>query len=208
MIAEEIKRFISELNLTDLEASLELGVAQSTLSQYLSGERNASKAREETMRTRMALCRARKAQGNTTNLAKSTTKRRAPVVSWALAGEAAGRGYFEDLANQIDQTVETISRDPNVFAVEISGDSMEPTASPNDVVVFEPNMEPSSGMPVLVKLIDGRVFFKRLYRMAGKIILQSDNEEYRDMEFTQAEIAFIYPARDIHRNARSKPRRI
>jgi transcriptional regulator with XRE-family HTH domain len=47
-------------------------------------------------------------------------KRRVPVVSWALAGAMEGRGAFEDLANQIDETVETTSRDPNAFAIEIS----------------------------------------------------------------------------------------
>lgn len=139
---------------------------------------------------------------------KFSSKRRVPVVSWALAGQAQGRGYFEDLANQIDQTVETVSRDPNAFAVEISGDSMEPLVSANDTVVLEPNMEPSNGMPVLVKLIDGRVFFKRLFRSGESVILQSDNPDYSDLEFERGEIAWIYPARDIHRTARPRPRRV
>lgn len=134
-------------------------------------------------------------------------RRRVPVVSWALAGTMEGRGHFEDLANQINETVETSSRDPNAFAIEISGDSMEPYVSPRDIVVFEPNHDATNGMPVLVKLIDGRVFFKRLYRNGVKITLQSDNDSYPDLEFDQNEIAFVYPARDIQKTATVKPRR-
>lgn len=136
-----------------------------------------------------------------------STKRRVPVVSWALAGSVTGRGFFEDLANQIDEHVETESRDPNAFAIEISGDSMEPTAPHGARVVFEPNMEAPNGWPVLVKLIDGRVFFKRLYRAEGKVLLQSDNEDIKDMEFPLSEIAFVYPAKDIVKTAHSRPRR-
>jgi DNA-binding XRE family transcriptional regulator len=40
--------------------------------------------------------------------------RRVPIVSWATAGDAKD---FQDLASQIDEYVETNSRDPNAFAV-------------------------------------------------------------------------------------------
>lgn len=136
------------------------------------------------------------------------TGRRVPIVSWALAGSMEGRGAFEDLANQIGEDVETTSRDPHAFAIEVSGDSMEPLAPNRAIVVFEPTMEPSNGMPVLVKLIDGRVFFKRLYRTGEKIILQSENDSYADLEFTHTEIAWIYPAKDIVTVANTRPRRI
>lgn len=135
-------------------------------------------------------------------------KRRVPVVSWALAGAMEGRGAFEDLANQIDETVETTSRDPNAFAIEISGDSMDPTVSHRDCVVLEPNMDAPNGWPVLVKLIDGRVFFKRLYRTSEKVILESDNSAHPDLEFEQSEIAFVYPAKDIVKTAQARPRRL
>lgn len=134
-------------------------------------------------------------------------KRRVPVVSWAFAGSVTGRGFFEDLANQTEETIETTSRDPNAFAIEISGDSMEPTASHRDCVVFEPNMEAPNGWPVLVKLIDGRVFFKRLYRTEDRVLLESDNETHQNLEFPLSEIAFVYPAKDIVKTAHSRPRR-
>src|SRR5688572_13725541 len=48
--------------------------------------------------------------------------RRVPIVSWAAAGSAKD---YQDLANQIDELVETNTKDPNAFAVIIEGDSME-----------------------------------------------------------------------------------
>src|ERR1043166_319008 len=43
-----------------------------------------------------------------------TSARRVPIVSWAAAGAAKD---YQDLANQIDELVETNSRDPNAFSV-------------------------------------------------------------------------------------------
>lgn len=140
-------------------------------------------------------------------IAATPPKRRVPIVSWAKAGSMQGGGAFEDLANQIEDTVETDSRDVNCFAIEIDGDSMEPFASHGDKITLEPNREAPNGYPVLVKLIDGRVFFKRLYKTGEKVVLQSENTAYADMEFPLDQIAFVYPTRDIIKTANSKPMR-
>jgi SOS-response transcriptional repressor LexA len=194
------------------EFSKTIGIPNSTYSNYERGVARIPEKVREILKNRLDLNDGDFAPDQSEppvgKMVPQNGKRRVPVVSWALAGSMHGRGHFEDLANQIDEQVETSSRDPNAFAIEISGDSMEGTASPGDIVVFEPNMEPWNGMPVLVKLIDGRVFFKRLYRTHGKIVLESDNDAHPDLEFDQHEIAFIYPAKDIHRVAKPRPRRI
>jgi SOS-response transcriptional repressor LexA len=128
--------------------------------------------------------------------------RRAPVVSWAAAGVARA---YEDLANQIEETVETDCKDPNSFAIIIEGDSMETKFYAGDRVVFAPNSEPRNGDAVVAKLNDGRVFFKYFYRTGqegSRIKLVSENHYYGPMEFDANEFTFIYPAWEIKRKLR------
>jgi SOS-response transcriptional repressor LexA len=127
------------------------------------------------------------------------TARRVPVVSWAAAGEAKD---YQDLANQIDEYVETNSKDPNAFSVIVEGDSMETKFYAGDRVVFAPNLEPRNGDAVLAKLTDGRVFFKWFHRTGPegtRIKLSSENQNYGPMEFSREEMQFIYPAWEVKR---------
>ncbi len=128
-----------------------------------------------------------------------TSVRRVPIVSWASAGAATD---YQDLANQIDELVETNSRDPNAFAVFIEGDSMEHRFYAGDRVVFAPNLEPRNGDAVLAKLTDGRVFFKWFHRTGPegqRVRLSSENPNYGPMEFSREELQFVYPAWEVKR---------
>jgi SOS-response transcriptional repressor LexA len=127
---------------------------------------------------------------------------RAPVVSWAAAG--AARAY-EDLANQIEERVETDCRDANAFAIIIEGDSMEPQFLAGDRVVFTPNSEPRNGDAVVAKLQDGRVLFKYFYRTGpegARVKLVSANSNYSPLEFDRSEFIFIYPSWELKRRLR------
>jgi SOS-response transcriptional repressor LexA len=131
------------------------------------------------------------------------TAKRVPVVSWAAAGSAA-RSY-EDLANQIEEVVESDCKDANAFAIIIEGDSMETKFYAGDRVVFAPNHEPRNGDAVVAKLTDGRVFFKYYFRTGhegARVKLVSENENYGPLEFDRSEFVFIYPAWEIKRKLR------
>jgi phage repressor protein C with HTH and peptisase S24 domain len=65
--------------------------------------------------------------------------RQVPVVSWAKAGIGAD---YEDLCRQLEEWVETDSKDPGSYGVIIEGDSMEPDIRAGDTVVFAPNSAP------------------------------------------------------------------
>lgn len=141
-------------------------------------------------------------KANASGLIAEPPARRAPVVSWAAAGEARA---YEDLANQIEETVETDCKDPNTFAIIIEGDSMENKFYAGDRVVFAPNSEPRNGDAVVAKLTDGRVFFKYFYRTGpegSRVKLVSENSLYAPMEFERNEFNFIYPAWEIKRKLR------
>lgn len=145
---------------------------------------------------------ARAAVPNASPIVAEPPARRVPVVSWAAAGQARA---YEDLANQIEEMVETDSRDPNAFAIILEGDSMENKFYAGDRVVFSPNLEPRNGDAVVAKLNDGRVMFKYFFRTGpegSRIRLESENENYGPLEFERSDFNFIYPAWEIKRRLR------
>ncbi len=136
------------------------------------------------------------------NASPEPAAKRVPVVSWAAAG--AARAY-EDLANQIEEAVESDCKDANAFAIIIEGDSMETKFYAGDRVVFAPNYEPRNGDAVVAKLNDGRVFFKYYFRTGhegARVKLVSENPNYGPLEFDRSEFTFIYPAWEIKRKLR------
>lgn len=121
-----------------------------------------------------------------------------PVISWAAAGNAQD---YSDMAEQIDQKVETTCRDENAFALIIEGDSMEPRYMAGDIVIFAPGSEPRNGTVVVARLIDGHgVLFKKFKRTGeeGKtIILESLNPHYKAKTYPESAFRFIYPAVEL-----------
>lgn len=120
--------------------------------------------------------------------------RRIPVVSFARAGEGAN---FDDLANHLDETVQTDSRDPNAFAMIVEGESMIPAFMPGDRVVIEPNSEARSGDVVLARELEtGNVWMKKL-KLTGPngltVLLISFNPDYEPIERPRQAFRFIYP---------------
>ena len=126
-----------------------------------------------------------------------------PVVSWGAAGTAHD---YADLANQLDQSVESTCRDANAFALIVEGDSMEKEIFAGDIVIFSPNNEPRNGDIVVARLADDHgVLLKRFRRIGpeGKIIrLESTNPEYEPREFPAGAFRFIYPAVELKRQLR------
>src|SRR5262245_22679285 len=135
-------------------------------------------------------------------LVSESPARRAPVVSWAVAGQAR---TYEDLANQVEETIETECRDTHAFAIILEGDSMETKFYAGDRVIFAPGSEPRNGDAVLAKLQDGRVFYKYFYRTGpegARVKLVSENSNYSPIEFDRGELVFVYPAWELKRRLR------
>jgi len=132
--------------------------------------------------------------------------RRVPVVAWAIASAYLDHygGNFSDLANQLDETVETDSKDPNAYALIIEGDSMEPRFCAGDRIVTAPNYEPRNGDLVVARLLEtGQVLFKRFRRIGpeGKMIrLESLNPSYGPVEYPESAFRLIHPVVEAKMN--------
>lgn len=126
-----------------------------------------------------------------------------PVVSWTTAG---GARNYEDLANQIDEMVDSTTRDPNAFAIEVVGDSMEGEVHAGDRVVLEPNREASNGDMAYVRFTDeagGGGTLKWFYRTGAEgsfIRLEPHNPDYKVMEVPKQTVLFAYPVQNVVRN--------
>jgi SOS-response transcriptional repressor LexA len=200
---DKLNRLLSISNGRQRNVAETLGIESSYVSQLLNSKRKPSRQLEILLDSKLAELSKLPPSDKFSPVAILPSKRRVPVVSWALAGAAEGGvGHFEDLATQIEEEVETESRDPNAFAIRIEGDSMEPTVLHGDAVVFEPNRLPRNGQICLAKLKNEKVYLKRFYRTGPEgeaIKLKSENPNYKPIEVKVTDIIFVYPAANLNR---------
>ncbi|WP_419899756.1 S24 family peptidase [Roseomonas sp. USHLN139] len=120
--------------------------------------------------------------------------RRIPLIGLAQAG---GDGYFGDGGYPVGGGWDEISTpelsDPNAYALEISGDSMEPVFRDGDVIIVSPNSPVRRGDRVVVRTVKGEVMAKELLRQsARRIELASLNPAHPNYSFDLGEIAWIH----------------
>lgn len=127
---------------------------------------------------------------------------RAPVVSWASAGRG---GAYCDLAEFLDEFVETDCKDPNKYALIVEGDSMRPEFQPGDRIVVAPNFQAQNGDEVVARLAEsGKVLFKIYHERGNKILLTSYNQAFPPLEFKRSEFRFVHPVYQMMRRRRKK----
>ena len=117
-----------------------------------------------------------------------------PLLGFAQAGND---GYFDDSgfphgSDSWDGIDFPKIDDKNAYAIEVSGDSMEPAYRDGDILVVSPNQPVRRGDRVVVKTKDGEVMVKELKRKtAMRVELKSLNPNHPDREFEAGEIAWV-----------------
>lgn len=90
---------------------------------------------------------------------------RVPLIGFAQAG---GGGYFDDAGFPIgggwEETAFPEIKDEHAYALEVTGDSMEPFYREGDIIVVSPAAEVRRGDRVVVKTVAGEVMAKVLMR--------------------------------------------
>jgi phage repressor protein C with HTH and peptisase S24 domain len=120
--------------------------------------------------------------------------RRIPLIGLAQAG---GDGFFDDGGYPVGGGWDEVSlpeiADPNAYALEISGESMEPVFRDGDVVVVSPAAPIRRGDRVVVRTMGGEVMAKQLARRsARRVELKSLNPAHPDYGFDLSEVAWIH----------------
>lgn len=125
---------------------------------------------------------------------RPNSARRIPLIGLAQAG---GDGFFDDGGYPAGAGWDEVSipeiGDPNAYALEISGESMEPVFRDGDMVVVSPAAPIRRGDRVVVRTVRGEAMAKQLSRRsARRIELRSLNPEHPDYVFDLAEVAFMH----------------
>ena len=120
--------------------------------------------------------------------------RRIPLIGLAQAG---GDGFFDDAGFPVggswDEVAPPEIGDPNAYALEISGSSMEPVYRDGDMVVVSPVSPVRRGDRVVVRTNAGEVMAKQLVRRsARRIDLKSLNPLHPDFTFDLNEVAWMH----------------
>jgi phage repressor protein C with HTH and peptisase S24 domain len=116
-----------------------------------------------------------------------------PLIGFAEAG--AG-GYFDDGGYPVGKGWDEIPfpavADENAYALEISGDSMEPAYRDGAVIIVSPAASIRKGDRVVVKTKDGEVTVKELKRRTSKSIeLRSINPAHKERTFPVKDVLWI-----------------
>jgi phage repressor protein C with HTH and peptisase S24 domain len=119
---------------------------------------------------------------------------RVPVIGYAQAGDS---GFFDDAGYPTGSGWDEVTfpdiGDPHAYALEISGNSMDPVYRDGDVVIVSPQAGIRRGDRVIAKTSDGEVMAKELSRRtARKIELHSLNPEHPDRTIDAEDVIFVH----------------
>lgn len=119
--------------------------------------------------------------------------RRIPLIGLAQAGSDA---YFDDAGYPVGGGWDEIElpniSDPHAYALEISGDSMEPVYRDGDIVIASPAAPTRRGDRVVVRTTEGEVMAKELVRRsARRVELASLNPAFPGRSLDIDEVAWI-----------------
>lgn len=118
---------------------------------------------------------------------------RIPVIGLAEAGSG---GYFDDSGYPVGSGWDEVAfpdiNDPAAYALEISGDSMNPVYRDGDIIIVSPAASIRRGDRVVVSTRSGEIMAKQLQRRtARRIELKSLNPDYPDRDLDVREIAWM-----------------
>jgi phage repressor protein C with HTH and peptisase S24 domain len=117
-----------------------------------------------------------------------------PLIGLAQAG---ADGFFGDSGYPAGGGWDEVSipeiGDANAYALEISGDSMEPVFRDGDMIIVSPEASIRRGDRVVVRTVKGEVMAKHLSRRSAKRVeLRSFNPDHPNYSFNITEITWMH----------------
>jgi len=126
---------------------------------------------------------------------KAPAKNAIPVIGCAQAG---AEGYFTDAGYPQGEGWDYVDlpgvspTDEAAYALEVSGDSMEPLYRDGDIIVVSPSSGIRRGDRVVVKTSDGQVTVKELARKTtSKVELKALNPAHEDMNLAPEQVEWM-----------------
>jgi phage repressor protein C with HTH and peptisase S24 domain len=124
---------------------------------------------------------------------RSGSYQNVPLLGFAQAGS---HGFFDDAGYPAGGGWDEVNfpeiGDPHAYALEISGDSMEPVYRDGDIIIVCPQVSIRRGDRVVAKTRGGEVMAKMLKRRtANTVELKSLNPEHDDRTISAEEIDWL-----------------
>ncbi|MBE6446158.1 MAG: helix-turn-helix transcriptional regulator [Alphaproteobacteria bacterium] len=117
-----------------------------------------------------------------------------PLIGLAKAGRS---GYFDSdgwpiLSDDWDSVEFPLTIDKKVYALEVSGNSMEPVYRDGDKLIVAPDSEIRKGDRVITKTVSGEVMVKEFIRRSmNQVELKSLNPDCDDVLLKPADIKWM-----------------
>jgi phage repressor protein C with HTH and peptisase S24 domain len=119
-----------------------------------------------------------------------------PMIGFAQAGKS---GFFDEEGYPAGDSWDEIAfpdadqqRSNHIFALQVSGDSMQPLYRDGDILVVSPQERIRKGDRIIIKTKGGEVMAKELTKQgAGKISLKSLNPAFEDRALTLDEVSWM-----------------
>lgn len=130
------------------------------------------------------------------DMAGSLNKQKTRAIPMIGLAQAGSGGFFDEAGYPAGPDWEAIPfpdvGTDNVYAMEVTGDSMLPLYRDGDIVIVTPGDPVRRGDRVVVKTMDGEVMAKVLKRKTStRIELSSLNKDYPERELPLSSVSWI-----------------
>ncbi len=120
-------------------------------------------------------------------------RRSVPLLGFAEAGD---KGYFDDSGFPVghgwDQIQIPSLADPHAYALQVSGNSMEPVYRAKDILIISPKEEVRKGDRIVFKTEAGEVMAKEVVKKtASRLDVRSLNPTHGERSFGMKDITWI-----------------
>jgi len=189
--AERLRFWRASQNLTQTEASEQLNIDRSYLSQIERGRPPGN-----ALRARFFLLEKSSAIKSNGPAAVAFGLRNLPVLSWSQAGDVT---EFSEITREWNEVVPSDVGDEKAFGVRLRGDSMEPKFSEGDIAILLPGSAPTNGEIVVANLKNQGVLCKIMHVQLDKnlVKLSSYNPAYPATEYHRQDFHWIFPVASI-----------
>ena len=184
VFSNNLKRYLSLYDMTQLELSQKLGVGTTSVSNWCNALKSPRMDKIDAMCTLFNCTRS-----DLMEEPKSFINRKHGVTINVLGRVAAGLP-IEAVEHIIDteEISEELARTGEFFGLQIHGDSMEPRMYEGDVVIVRKQDDAESGDIVIAMVNGNDATCKRLTKYANGITLSSLNAKYEPMIYSNEEI--------------------
>lgn len=115
-----------------------------------------------------------------------------PIVGYVKAG-ADGLFYDQGTVQGVTMRPEALLHVKAAYAVRVQDMSMFPAYEPNDLVYVNPTLAVVPDSNVVIQLLDGQAFVKRLVRRTEKFVICKEwYPEAREIKYDTKQVQFIH----------------